>query len=74
MRAASVAMLGAQIDPMEIDRVELPWDDGADPDLWLYRDRTLALLKRYMRLSVEVGRLPSLLGREFSGPGSRRIT
>ncbi len=38
---------------------------GSDPDLWLYRDRTLALLRRYHRLSVEVGRLPSLLGREF---------
>jgi hypothetical protein len=37
----------------------------ADPDLWLYRDRTVGLLKRYMRMSVEVGRLPSLLGREF---------
>ena len=36
-----------------------------DSDLWLYRDRTVGLLKRYMRLSVEVGRLPSLLGREF---------
>ena len=36
-----------------------------DPDLWLYRERTTALLKRYMRLSVEVGRLPSFLGREF---------
>jgi len=36
-----------------------------DPDLWLYRERTRALLKRYLRLSVEVGRLPSLLGREF---------
>jgi hypothetical protein len=36
-----------------------------DPDLWLYRDRTVALLRRYMRLSIEVGRLPSLLGREF---------
>lgn len=34
-------------------------------DLWLYRDRTVALLKRYARASVEVGRLPSLLGREF---------
>lgn len=34
-------------------------------DLWLYRDRTVALLKRYARSSVEVGRLPSLLGREF---------
>ena len=40
-------------------------DRGSDPDLWLYRDRTVALLRRYMRLSIEVGRLPSLLGREF---------
>jgi hypothetical protein len=38
---------------------------SADPDLWLYRDRTRALLRRYFRLSIEVGRLPSLLGREF---------
>lgn len=38
---------------------------GPDPDLWLYRERTLGILRRYQRLSVEVGRLPSLLGREF---------
>jgi hypothetical protein len=45
----------------------MDWEDqwGEDPNLWWYRDRTVALLKRYMRLSVEVGRLPSLLGREF---------
>lgn len=36
-----------------------------DPDLWLYRDRTAAMLRRYFRCSIEVGRLPSLLGREF---------
>ena len=36
-----------------------------DPDLWLYRGRTTALLRRYMRLSLETGRLPSVLGREF---------
>ena len=41
---------------------------GRDPDLWLYRERTLGMLRRYQRLSVEVGRLPSLLGREFAGP------
>jgi hypothetical protein len=40
-------------------------DAGCNPDLWLYRDRTAALLWRYMRLAVEAGRLPSLLGREF---------
>jgi len=31
----------------------------------MYRVRTVALLRKYARLSVEVGRLPSLLGREF---------
>ena len=34
-------------------------------DLWPYRRRTVALLRRYARASVEVGRLPSLLGQEF---------
>lgn len=34
-------------------------------DLWPYRSRTISLLRRYARASVEVGRLPSLLGREF---------
>jgi Sigma-70, region 4 len=34
-------------------------------DLWPYRRRAVALLRRYARASVEVGRLPSLLGREF---------
>ena len=47
------------IPPLE---AELP---GHDPDLWLYRDRTVGMLRRYLRLSIEVGRLPSLLGREF---------
>lgn len=47
----------------ELDYASEIW--GADRDLWMYRDRTVALLRRYARLSVEVGRLPSLLGREF---------
>jgi len=38
-----------------------------DSNLWLYRDRTVALLKRYARMAVESGRLPSLLGRECFG-------
>jgi len=46
------------------ERPTAPWlADGLD--MWPYRDRTVALLKRYARSSVEVGRLPSLLGREF---------
>ena len=36
-----------------------------NPDLWLYRRRTAALLRRYMKLSLETGRLPSVIGREF---------
>jgi hypothetical protein len=42
------------------------FDDGQlEAELWLYRDRTIGLLRRYFRFSVELGRLPSLLGREF---------
>jgi hypothetical protein len=31
----------------------------------IYRGRTVAMLKKYMRYSLETGRLPSLVGREF---------
>jgi hypothetical protein len=37
----------------------------AEPELAPYRGRTAAMLRRYARASVELGRLPSLLGREF---------
>jgi hypothetical protein len=42
-------------------------DDPLDrnPDLWMYRGRTVGLLRRYLRFSLETGRLPSLVGREF---------
>jgi hypothetical protein len=39
--------------------------EGQDPEMWLYRERTIAILRRYLRFSIEVGRLPSILGREF---------
>jgi DNA-directed RNA polymerase specialized sigma24 family protein len=64
MTAAAIARLSAQAEPVEVAD-EWTWEDGADPDLWMYRERTLGMLKRYMRLSIEVGRLPSVLGREF---------
>ena len=31
----------------------------------IYRGRTIGMLRKYMRYSMETGRLPSLLGREF---------
>ncbi len=39
--------------------------DEVAPEAYLYRDRTKALLRKYCTLSVELGRVPSLLGREF---------
>jgi len=51
-------------EPVEVFQPEVV-DIDRDPTLWLYRERTVALLKRYLRISIEVGRLPSLLGREL---------
>lgn len=62
--------LGAQNFPAEpSDEAEIQIaaerDWQGDPDIWLYRKKTIALLRRYMRWSLEAGRLPSLLGREL---------
>jgi DNA-directed RNA polymerase specialized sigma24 family protein len=52
---------------MDIPDNAQPEEDPLDrnPDLWIYRKRTVGLLRRYMRFSIETGRLPSLVGREF---------
>ena|SRR5437660_10757992 len=47
------------------DRWQAPTRSYTEAELWLYRDRTMGLLRRYRRISIEVGRLPSLLGREL---------
>ena len=39
----------------------------------IYRARVVTMLRRYLQYSIETGRLPSLLGREFFGRRSRRI-
>jgi hypothetical protein len=56
---------GAVTHTGETNEESFGMDIGRDPDLWLYRERTIALLKRYLRISIEVGRLPSILGREL---------
>jgi len=52
-----------------IGQAELPSKlallDESGMEMWPYRRLTIGLLRRYARSSVEVGRLPSLLGREF---------
>ncbi len=43
-------------------------DAGRPPrpvELSFYRDHTLLLLRRYFRLSLQLGRMPSLVGREI---------
>jgi hypothetical protein len=54
----------AQLNDPDRQRFE---GDALDrnPDLWMYRKRTVALLRRYLRFSLETGRLPSFVGREF---------
>jgi DNA-directed RNA polymerase specialized sigma24 family protein len=54
--------VAADIEDLELGEEE-DWD--RDPDLWLYRRKTTALLRRYMQWSLEAGRVPSLLGREL---------
>ncbi len=57
---AGVGSLMGQAEPPPSALYGVP-----EMELWPYRRRTVALLRRYARASVEVGRLPSLLGREF---------
>ncbi len=41
-----------------------PVDEG-ERERRIYRGRVIAMLRRYMRYSIETGRLPSIVGREF---------
>ena len=61
--------------PPEEPGVPEDWFEG-DRRRRVYRGRTVAMLRRYMRYSLETGRLPSLLGREFfrSKVTSYRVT
>src|SRR3981189_1865976 len=40
-------------------------EELVNPGPALYREYTVGLLRRYFRMSIELGRLPSVLGREF---------
>lgn len=64
---AALDLVSEELSPVELFDYGVPPEDyiGRDPDLWLYRRRTIAMLKQYFRYSVEVGRLPSILGREL---------
>jgi hypothetical protein len=53
----------AELELMEDSRQEESWE--MERVRKIYRKRTVEMLRRYMRYSIETGRLPSLLGREF---------
>src|SRR5947199_5324693 len=53
------------IDPIAYEESLSDEDWEAQRARRVYRARTVAMLRRYMRYSIETGRLPSLLGREF---------
>ena len=48
---------------MEALAPELTWEE--ERERRIYRGRTINMLRRYMRYSIDTGRLPSVLGREF---------
>jgi hypothetical protein len=53
-------------DSNPVDGVAIPevsWEE--ERERRIYRARTVTMLRRYMRYSIETGRVPSLLGREF---------
>jgi DNA-directed RNA polymerase specialized sigma24 family protein len=60
---AALAFLAASAESPEWFEDEL--DSGRDPDIWFYRARTVGILRRFFRMSVEMGKLPSILGQEF---------
>ena len=50
---------------LELLGERLSEEDPIERERRIYRGRTVGMLRRYMRYSIETGRLPSILGREF---------
>src|ERR1700748_1740383 len=58
------ATAGASTAPEIVEQRE-PEEQRTAPEVAFYRKYTEGLLRRYVRLSMEAGRAPSLLGREM---------
>jgi hypothetical protein len=63
--AADPAYDNPDPQPGLLDLASAPTLPDDAPDMRVYRTRTIALLNRYFRMSMDLGRLPSLLGREY---------
>ena len=42
--------------------------DGARADVLFYRSQALAIVRHFFEVASQIGRLPSIMGREFFGP------
>lgn len=60
--AGEATAQGVELDSFEQRRRA---EEDRERERRTYRGRAVGLLRRYMRYSIETGRLPSLLGREF---------
>ncbi|MGP0020046.1 MAG: hypothetical protein ACLPHP_15855 [Candidatus Sulfotelmatobacter sp.] len=51
--------------PQAVAALQRRQQDDREREQKIYRGRTVGMLRRYLRYSIEAGRLPSLLGSEF---------
>jgi hypothetical protein len=54
-----------EMAPEVVEQREMEQEQRTAPEVAFYRKYTEGLLRRYVRLSMEAGRAPSLLGREM---------
>jgi len=64
-KAAEAAEVVEAGEGEEERSLRLELEESRERERRAYRGRTVAMLRRYMRYSIETGRLPSLLGREL---------
>ena len=67
MRTFPPSIGGSRMPPCQEDnwRQEALFEGDPRPEMLCYRGQTLAIMRHFFELSCQVGRLPSLLGREF---------
>ena len=54
----------SQVVQLRASEESVPWNEEVSP--WaIYRNHTVVLLRKYFRMSLELGRMPSLLGGEL---------
>ncbi len=67
MKRAEVLALIQQMKLFEVDRTKEPLEAEPDPEpeTICFRAQTIAIVRHFFEISCQVGRLPSILGREF---------